>query len=149
MIQSHLPSGQAIADWLGEIWIGFHAVIAAGGIVLLLLFVGAAVHDLFTHEKPVGDETVWPGTTPPDKTDPHWDKRNMTVKWRGEPYGVYHKAEVAPGKWEWVLDRAETDKLRKVVIEHESEFQSAQFHKNQVFAALASRVLTGLSLIHI
>lgn len=50
----------------------------------------------------------WPDTTAPDKTDPYWEINN-NLNSNGTQY---KKAEVSPGKWQWVVDEAAMKSMR-------------------------------------
>lgn len=74
-----------------------------------------------------GAEPQWPDTTPIDKTDPYWEfNNNMNVN--GTPY---HKVEVSPGRWQWVVN----EESRKAVVDSDNR-------KRELLAALRTRVLT-------
>lgn len=72
-------------------------------------------------------EKKWPDTAPPDKTDKFWEfNNNLNVN--GTPY---KKEEVAPGKWQWAVDK-------------ESQRRSWQYEreKSELYMALRTRVVS-------
>jgi hypothetical protein len=74
---------------------------------------------------------VWPDTDPPDKSDPNWEFNN-NLSMNGTQY---KKAEVSPGKWQWIVDEKAMKSLR-----------DAESHKWALWSALTTRVLTDAEL---
>lgn len=72
-------------------------------------------------------EYKWPDTGPIDKSDPYWESNN-SFNINGVPY---IKAEVSPGKWQWVVDE-NTQRLDR---------ENDQY-KRDLYWALRSRILT-------
>jgi hypothetical protein len=74
---------------------------------------------------------AWPDTDPPDKTDKYWELNN-NLNANGTQY---KKAEVSPGKWQWIVDE-----------EAMKSFADMNAHRRNLFYALTHRVLTDAEL---
>ncbi len=69
----------------------------------------------------------WPDTDPIDKSDPYWEFNN-NLSSNGVPY---KKAEVSPGRWQWVVNKEAQERERKW-----------QADIADLYSALRTRVLT-------
>lgn len=77
------------------------------------------------------DAKVWPDTDAPDKTNPYWEFNNNL-----NANGVqYKKAEVSPGKWQWIED----EKANQAMADEEN-------HRATLWNALQTRVLTNAEM---
>lgn len=77
------------------------------------------------------NEKVWPDTDAPDKSNPYWEFNNNI-----NSNGVqYHKVEVSPDKWQWIVDEPAMKSLR-----------DEEAHKTALWRALTTRVLTEAEL---
>jgi hypothetical protein len=82
----------------------------------------------------MSSKNEWPNTTAPDKTNPYWE-RNNNMNCNGTQY---KKAEVEPGKWQWIVDEAAMNYLAEI-----------EKHRRDLYWALRSRVLTDAEMLEV
>lgn len=104
---------------------------ATAKIKAILPELSALITRLSNGEKVTIEKTApkytWPDTSPIDKSDPYW-KFNNNLDSNGTQY---MKAEVSPGKWQWVVDQAAMDSVAQM-----------ETHRRELFHALTTRVMT-------